>query len=152
MLKSWKSRAAVFAVAGTMAVSVCGLASPAGADGATHFSFVGGLGVTSPCNGESFSGPVSFDGTYLEQANHVVVHMVISGTFVGSQGNTYNVKIVTNGQFDSPSGVYTLPAHGEFVSKGSAPNFSADTVSNVFAAGGVVVGANNTITGATCHG
>jgi hypothetical protein len=125
----------------------------------SHTAFPGGVGVTSPCNGEGVSGTGPVKIVYVESDDHFVVHFSFKASGVGNQGNSYQFSFEGNGQFDAPTGVsgalswFDVPVNGEVITKGGAPNFDWDLGIRVFvvnghATGALFIGPSTT----TCHG
>lgn len=133
------------------------------ADRAEHTQFMGGIGLISPCNGESVSvlGPVKIVYHALNggtKGQHSINSTFI-GTGTGNQGNSYHVSAIANGHFDAPTGdfgsfqTFVLPLKLEFISRGAAPNFSLEATTTIFVVNGKAVAALiNSIDSSTCHG
>ncbi len=100
------------------------------------FSFSGNFGLQNPCNAEIVQGPIQIHivVTTTQTGNgdiKVNVHHSSHGLLTGSQGNEYEISRTAKGQFNAvspayPLGGYVIPWRGEFVGKGTAPNFIAD--------------------------
>jgi hypothetical protein len=105
-------------------------ANPAPMSGNT-LMFTGNFGLFNPCNGELVSGPITINivvtttqtGTGDVKVN---VHHTSHGLLTGNQGNEYQISRHAKGRFDAVSDHYVVSWTGEFVGKGSAPNFSSD--------------------------
>lgn len=109
-------------------------------------SFSGGYGVTNPCNGELASGTIDVHivVTTAQTGNgdvKVNVHHNSHAKMTGSLGNEYLANRRAKGQFDATSSSYVLDWFGEFIGKGSAPNFNGFGQLRVF------TNANNEPTG-----
>ena len=104
MFKSWKSRAAVFAVAASMAVPVLALASPAGASGATNQTLLDHSG--GACSTGATSGtPTNSFAVINAHGGNVSVEVSLKGL---SPNTTYDVDLV-----QTPSGESCLQSPGE---------------------------------------
>jgi hypothetical protein len=124
---------------------------------------MGGIGLVSPCNGESVSvlGPVKLvyhapNGGSQGQHN---INSTFIGTGTGNQGNRYHVSAIANGHFDAPTGdfgsfqTFVLPLSLNFVSQGAAPNFKLEATTTIFVVNGKAVAALiSSIDSSACHG
>ncbi len=123
--------------ASLLLISTSGIAGMARADGNARFDFPISVFFPNPCNGENVSLQGAADVTYHANATggggtHYGVHVRFKGNGSGNQGNSYNVSLMANGEFDAPSSTvgptnnFQMTYHAEFISKGKAPNFSLE--------------------------
>ena len=104
LFKSWKSRAAVFAVAASMAVPVLALASPAGASGATKQTLLDHSGGN--CSTGATSGTPTTSFAIINTAGgNVSLEVSVKGL---SPNTTYDVDLI-----QTPSGESCLQSPGE---------------------------------------
>jgi len=106
--------------------------------------FTGGFGITNPCNGEFVNGPIQVNIVVntAQTANgpFVTINHSSQGTLLGYRlppltdptGNEYQISRHAKGKFNAFSSQYIIPWRGEFVGKGTAPNFSATGELRVF--------------------
>jgi hypothetical protein len=129
-------------VRGLVVAAVLALASPLFA-GNESTSFGGGIGVTNPCNGAFVSATGPVDVHVETNTQGASVHMVFKATGSDSNGASYRMSFIANGNFDTVSGAYDVPYHAEFIGKGSASNFTGEGLVRVFVtADGVPTGAS----------
>jgi hypothetical protein len=94
-------------------------------------TFTGSFAPINPCNGEKLNGPIEIHlvVTTAQTGNGgimVNVHHSSHGVLSGNLGNEYEVSRTAKGRFDAFSNSYVIPWRGEFVGKGTAPNFVAE--------------------------
>jgi len=145
-----KFGSSVFALALFFALSLT-CASAARAGGATRTLIASGIGLANPCSGEIVivegPGQTIYEENLTEDgATHYQINGVFRGTGTGSFGNVYHVSLRQGGQFDAPTEdfgsyqTFLTNYKADFVSEGTAPNFSAEGTLKVFVAGGQSVG------------
>ncbi len=130
---------------------------------AEHTQFMGGIGLVSPCNGESVGvlGPVKivYHAPNGDSQGQYSINSTFIGTGTGNQGNRYHVSAIANGHFDAPTGdfgsfqTFALPLKLDFISRGAAPNFRLEATTIIFVVNGKAVAALiASIDSSRCHG
>lgn len=122
-------------VIATLLLSILPINANAASD--NTLMFTGNFGLVNPCNGELTLGPIAVKivVTTATTGNgdvKVNVHHTSHGLLSGNQGNEYQISRHAKGQFDAIATEYVVTWSGEFIGKGSTPNFSAQGPLKVF--------------------
>jgi hypothetical protein len=142
------SKLVTWAAASLLLVGCSVIASVARADGNARVEFPISVLFPNPCNSENVTLHGAADIMYHTNATgaggaHYVVEVRFKGKGSGNLGNDYVVSLMANGQFDAPTSTvgttlhFQTTYHAEFISKGSAPNFSLEGTIDVGVDNGV---------------